>query len=118
MHPCSISGAERRPIRGPPGAPPDSQTAERHLRGLCLSRTLSAAQDLVGSQMTPFAALSADAAETFHVATSSYHALDDKGVSRGRLRMAARAGVVATVDGHYTDDSGIAQAMCVRRRVR
>lgn len=79
--------------------------------GLCMSDSLSSVQGLLSSQFSPFAALTANAEDVFSTAVAAYHDLSENGVSRGRLRVAARRGLVAVIDSCYTDSTGVAQAV-------
>lgn len=49
----------------------------------------------------------------FSQGAACHHDLEQKGVSRGRLRVCARSGVAGVIDGGYTEGSGVAQAVSV-----
>mmetsp|Transcript_115987 Transcript_115987/g.334933 ORF Transcript_115987/g.334933 Transcript_115987/m.334933 type:complete len:568 (+) Transcript_115987:108-1811(+) len=79
--------------------------------GVCLSSSASSITDALSSQLTPWAALALPGGSMFSAGTSCHLDLEDKGVSRGRLRICARSGVAGVVDGGYTEGSGVAQAV-------
>lgn len=79
--------------------------------GMCLSSQITSAVSNLDAQLTPWAALALEGSDMFSRGTACFHDLEEKGVSRGRLRVCARSGVAGVVDGGYTDGSGVAQAV-------
>lgn len=98
-----------RPLRSVVSERPSLETSGRYPSSTALTRTHP--EGLLSSQFSPFAALTANAEDVFSTAVAAYHDLSENGVSRGRLRVAARRGLVAVIDSCYTDSTGVAQAV-------
>mmetsp|Transcript_15108 Transcript_15108/g.43658 ORF Transcript_15108/g.43658 Transcript_15108/m.43658 type:complete len:587 (+) Transcript_15108:46-1806(+) len=81
--------------------------------GVCLSSSLSTIEGMLNPMLTPWAALSVGGEATFSQGAACFYDLEDKGMSRGRLRVCARTGVIGIIDGGYTEGSGVAQAVAV-----